>query len=137
MIVETPPQPRKHRSHGNPEAKIQAECVTWLWNNKPETRGLYFCVPNENTQSVYETKRQQMISGSKRKAMGLVSGVSDTILLLPRRGYHALCIEFKTPVGRQSDAQISWESLVRANGYGYTVCRSLDDFKYIINWYLK
>ena len=136
MIVPTPLQPKKHRSHGNPEAKIQAECVLWLWNNKPETRGLYFCVPNENTQSVYETKRQQMISGSKRKAMGVVSGTSDTILLMARKGYHALCVEFKTEVGRQSEAQLRWESLVCSQGYKYVVVRSLEEFKKIVNWYL-
>lgn len=137
MIIETTPHPKKHRSHGNPEAKIQSECVTWLWNNKPETRGLYFCVPNENTQSVYETKRQQMISGSKRKAMGLVSGVADTLLLIARYGYHGLCIEYKTDIGRQSEAQQEWQRKVEEQDYKYVVVRSLQEFIKIINWYLE
>ena len=137
MIVEIPPQPRKHRSHGNPEAKIQAECVTWLWNERPETRGLYFCVPNENTQSVYETKRQQMISGSKRKAMGLVSGVSDTLLLISRHGYHGLCIEFKSEVGHQSEAQQIWQRNVEGQGYKYVIVRSLEEFVNVITEYLE
>lgn len=137
MIIETPPQPRKQRSHGNPEAKIQSECVTWLWNNRPETRGLYFCVPNENTQSVYETKRQQMISGSKRKAMGVVQGVSDTLLLIPRKGYHGLCVEYKSEVGRQSEAQQEWQHKVEGQGYKYVIVRSLEEFVNVITEYLE
>lgn len=136
MIVEASPQPAgKGRTH--PESCIQASCVVWLNNEHPETRGLYFCVPNENTQSVYESRRQQLISGSKRRAMGVVSGVSDTMLLMPRKGYHGLCIEFKTEKGIQSDAQIRWQGLVEAQGYKYAVCRSLEQFKEIINEYMR
>ena len=48
--VEDAPKKSK-RSHGNPEARIQADCVLWLWNNLPQTRHLYFCVNNENARS--------------------------------------------------------------------------------------
>lgn len=135
MITETPQRPVR-RSRTQPEARIQSACVVWLNNEHPETRGLYFCIPNENTQSVYESRRQQLVSGSKRKAMGVVSGVSDTMLLMPRKGYHGLCIEFKAADGRQSDSQEQWQFLVEAQGYKYVVCRSLEQFKEIINKYL-
>ena len=134
--VEDSPKKSK-RSHGNPEARIQADCVLWLWNNLPQTRHLYFCVNNENARSGFETKRQQLVSGSYRKSIGIVAGVSDTILMIPNDRYHALCIEFKTEIGRQSDVQKSWQRIVESKGYRYVIIRSLEEFKEEVISYLK
>ena len=134
--VEDAPKKSK-RSHGNPEARIQADCVLWLWNNLPQTRHLYFCVNNENARSGFETKRQQLVSGSYRKSIGIVAGVSDTILMIPNGRYHALCIEFKTETGRQSDVQKSWQRIVESKGYRYVIIRSLEEFKEEVISYLK
>lgn len=135
MIVETPERPKRN-AHGNPEAKIQADCVLWMHNERPETRGLYFCVNNENSRSKYESKARQLMSGAQRKAIGVVAGVSDTILLIPRGGFHGLCVEFKTDIGRQSAAQVEWQGKVEAQGYRYVVVRSLAEFKDVVNGYL-
>lgn len=135
MIVETPERPKRN-AHGNPEAKIQADCVLWMHNERPETRGLYFCVNNENSRSKYESKARQLMSGAQRKAIGVVAGVSDTILLIPRGGFHGLCVEFKTDIGRQSAAQVEWQGKVEAQGYRYVVVRSLAEFKEVVNGYL-
>lgn len=136
MIIETPKRPIS-RPHGNPEARIQADCFCWLNNTHPETRGLYFCVPNENSRSVYESKQQQLISGAKRRAMGVVAGVSDTLLLIPRGRYHGACVEFKTETGRQSEAQVRWQQIVERQGYYYVVVHSLEEFKTFIEYYLN
>lgn len=136
MVIIVKPQRKAIKAHGSPEAKIQSECVAWLWNNYPETRGLYFCVNNENSRSKYENRMQQLRSGAQRKAMGIIAGVSDTILLMSKRGYHGLCIEFKTETGRQSETQKSWCQTVEKSGYKYVVIRSLDSFKDIIKWYI-
>lgn len=136
MITETPTQTKKKRQHSHSEAQIQASAVVWLNNERPETRGLFFCVSNENTRSVYESKRQQLMSGSMRRAMGVVAGVADTILFMPRGKYHAACFEFKTETGRQSDAQIRWQEKVEKEGYYYTIVRSLDEFKEKVDLYL-
>jgi hypothetical protein len=69
--------------------------------------------------------------------MGVVKGVSDTILFLARGEYHALCVEFKTEVGRQSDAQVEWQRKVEQQGYRYEVVRSLEEFKKLIVEYLN
>jgi hypothetical protein len=136
MIIETPTKPQK-RNHAQPEAAIQISAVTWLWNNHPETRGMHFCVNNENSRSVYETKQQQLVSGAKRKAMGVMPGVSDTILLLARGAYHGCCCECKTPVGRQSDVQKQWQKLAESHGYFYFVYHSLEEFQQNVEWYLS
>ena len=109
---------------------MQAECVQWLWNEYPQYRGLLFHIPNEGN-------RDSKTDGAYRKALGLVSGVSDLILLIPNKSHHALCIEMKTEVGRQSDAQRLWQSKVEAQGYRYEVVRSLEEFKELIKEYLE
>lgn len=74
-IIETPPQPKK-RKHAQPEAKIQASCVEFLWNNYPETRGLYIHIPNEGN-------RNSKLDGAMRKALGLVAGAQILFSSLP------------------------------------------------------
>lgn len=136
MIIETPPQPKK-RSHGQPEAKIQAESFAWFWNEFPQYRGLLWAVTNQNERSNELSKRSQLISGAMRKALGLVAGVSDLQLYIARGGYHALCLEAKTQIGRQSPQQHEWERKVTEQGYLYKIFRSVEEFKEIITWYLN
>lgn len=119
------------------ESAIQISCVQWLWNNHEETRGLYVAIPNENSRSVYENKKQQLMSGSIRKNMGVMAGCADTALFMPRGGYHALFIEFKTEIGWQSDAQKSFQQNVEAQGYKYILIRSLEEFKQKVTEYLN
>ena len=130
-ITETPPRPAQ-RKRGSPEGRIQSSCVAWFWNTYPQYRELYFCVPNENAR-----EDSNASTGAIRRSMGVVKGVSDTILFLARGKYHALCVEFKTDIGRQSDAQILWQSKVEAQGYRYEVVRSLEEFKKLIIEYLS
>lgn len=130
-IVPTPPR-NARRQHGQPEMRLQAECVRYAWNTYPETRLCLFHVENEMSRP----DASAMI-GARRRAEGIVRGVSDLILLLPRQGYHALCIEMKTETGYQSKYQRTWQEIVERNGYKYEICRSLDRFKEILAWYLQ
>ena len=129
-ITPTPPRPAQ-RKRGSPEGRIQSSCVAWFWNTYPQYRELYFCVPNENAR-----EDSNASTGAIRRSMGVVKGVSDTILFLARGKYHALCVEFKTDIGRQSDAQRLWQSKVEAQGFRYEVVRSLEEFKRLIKEYL-
>lgn len=135
-IIPTPPPPQKPRKHGNPEAKLQSDCHTWLWNNHPETRLLYFATFNESSVR-YLSKKEQEILGAQRNARGLVAGVSDSILLMPCGIYHGLLVEFKTEIGRQSDAQKVWQAKVESVGYKYILIRSLEEFKQKVTEYLN
>lgn len=131
MIVETPERPKK-RSHSSPEGRIQAECFSWFWNEFPQYRKTLFHVPNENDRA-----DSNIIQGAIRKSLGVVSGVADLILMIKRGGYGALCIEMKDERGKQKPAQIEWQAIIERQGYKYEVCRSLDQFKQIINEYLN
>lgn len=102
------------------EAQIQSSCVIWLWNTYPETRGLFFSVTNNS---------EHIARAMQRKAVGLISGVSDCLFIW--RGY-LYCFEFKTAIGRQSTAQIEWQEKVNKQGINYYLVRSLDEFKKVM-----
>lgn len=130
-ITPTPPRPAQ-RKKSAPEGRIQAECVAWFHNTYPQYRGLYFAVQNENSRADSNAS-----TGAIRKAMGVVKGVSDTLMFVPRSKWHGLCVEFKSNIGRQSLAQIEWQQKVEAQGFRYEVVRSLEEFKKLIVEYLN
>lgn len=124
-------QSQKHRKRPSEEEhRLQCACVRWFALEYPEHRGRLFAVPNGG--------KRNAITAAKLKEEGVIAGVADLILLLANKDYGALLIEMKTPTGRQSAAQKSWQKAVCAAGeYQYAVCRSLDDFISTINEYLK
>lgn len=67
------------------------------------------------------------------KATGLLAGVSDLIVLL-----HEMClfVELKNENGLQSEQQKEFEKTVTKLGFTYTLVRSLEDFKSLINDYI-
>ena len=122
------------------EHNIQAACVRWFNLQWPQYRGLLFAVPNGGARS--------KATAGKLKAEGVVPGVADLILLVPKcvkahddeglyNTIHALCIEMKTAKGRQSPEQKKWQAKVEGEGYGYAVCHSLDEFMAVVNVYLR
>ena len=111
------------------EDHIQSECVKWFRYQYPKFRKLLFHVPNGG--------KRNKITAAIFKAMGVVPGVSDLILLVSRHGYGSLCIEMKTPKGDQSPDQQEWEKDVTAAGNKYDLCRSFDEFEKTVNDYLK
>ena len=115
-----------------PEGRIQAECYQYFWNTYPQYRGLYFAVPNENSRA-----DSNAITGAVRRAMGVYHGVADTLMLIPRGKYHGLAIEYKDEDGKQSKYQIAWQALVESQGYMYRLCRSLAQFREIVDGYLN
>lgn len=111
------------------EHRIQCAIVKWFYYAYPAYRGgCLFAVPNGGHRNI-QTARNL-------KAEGVTSGVSDLLLLVPKREYHGLCIEVKTPVGRQSENQKNWQRIIEAQGYRYEIVRSLDEFAELVRWYL-
>lgn len=129
---------RKGGAMREEEHNIQCACVRWFAYQYPQYNGLLFAVPNGS----YRSKA----TAGKLKAEGVVAGVADLILLVPKcvkakdEGWyntiHALCIEMKTAKGRQSPEQHEWQYKVESRGYKYAVCHSLDEFMNTINNYL-
>ena len=112
------------------EHRIQCAIVKWFYYAYPAYRGgCLFAVPNGGHRNI-QTARNL-------KAEGVTSGVSDLLLLVPKRDYHGLCVEVKTPVGRQSENQKNWQRIIEAQGYRYEIVRSLDEFAELVRWYLN
>lgn len=113
------------------ESEIQQSCVQWfqlvypqLWND-----GMLFHIPNEGIRLGGQGKRI--------KREGLVKGVADLCLSVPRKGYGALYIEMKKPGGRISKEQKEWGANTMKHGNLWAVCYSFDDFVKTVSEYLK
>lgn len=114
--------------HG--ESRIQQACVKWFDYEYTEIRKLLFAVPNGGYRSGLEAK---IMHGE-----GVRAGVSDMILLVARKNYNSLCIEFKaSDKSVQTDNQKEWQKLVEAHGSKYIVCRSFDEFRTEMENYLN
>ena len=99
------------------EDKLQATIFQWHWNTFPTQRGQLFHV---------NQKSKNAIEGNRMKAMGVVAGVSDLILI--QQGLVSF-IELKTDVGTQKSAQKQFQAKVESLGHPYHIIRNLDDFK--------
>lgn len=111
------------------ESQIQIACVTWFRYQYPKLEKLLIAVPNGGFRNAIEAKIM--------KAEGVISGVSDLILLISKKGFGCLCIEMKTEKGKQSANQKAWQKETELNENKYVICRNIDDFMNIINWYLQ
>jgi hypothetical protein len=77
----------------------------------------WFAIPNAAPRSPQLAARM--------KAEGLRAGVADLCIMLPggRTGW----LELKNHKGRQSDAQLGFQTICYRLGHPYAVVRSLDD----------
>lgn len=110
------------------ESKTQQACVKYFRLAFPKYAYMLFAVPN----GVATSDSQARIL----KSEGMVAGVSDLILLVPRKGYGALCIEMKTAKGVQRESQKIWQAECEKAGNKYVVVRSFDSFREAITSYL-
>lgn len=111
------------------ESNIQRWCVFWFRRQYPRLARVLFAVPNGGARS--------RVTAAILKAEGVVAGVADLLLLVPSGQYHGLCIEMKTGRGRQQQTQKEWQREVEAQGYKYTVCRSVEEFRDTVSAYLR
>lgn len=110
------------------EHRLQTACVRYFRYRYPQLALCLIAVPNGG--------RRDAVTGAKLKAEGVIAGVSDLLLLVPRGNYHGLCIEMKTAAGRQSEAQRRWQREVERQGYRYAIVRSAHEFIAEVGSYL-
>lgn len=118
------------KKHDNPEGRMQAdffEKVPLFFPKLPDK--LLYAVPNGGSRNTIEA--------ANLKRQGVKSGVSDVILQIPRKGFSCLCLEFKTPKGRQSDEQKEYQRQAEQYGSRYIIVRSVSEAIEAVKWYLK
>ena len=101
------------------ENEIQAACVKVL-----RSHGIFFhSVPNE-------AGGRSMVMQSQLVTMGLRKGVADLCVWWPIPGREDKVeigyVEFKTPVGSQSQWQKTFEAICYTYGIEYVIIRSVD-----------
>ena len=121
---------KKGTKHDKPEERIQTEFFNQVPIFFPKLPSkLLLAVPNGGSRNIIEAKNL--------KAQGVKSGVSDVLLLIPKKGFSCLCLEFKTPIGKQSVEQIEFQSQAEKAGNKYFVVRSVKDAIDTLKWYLE
>ena len=127
LLAEAEKSPPRHPR--DEEHRLQCMCVRYFHYKYPAYRGLLFAVPNGGARS--------KATAGRLKAEGVVAGISDLLFLVARGKYHGLCLETKTPKGRQSPEQKEWQKKVEAQGFLYKTYRNFDEFRAIVERYLN
>lgn len=103
------------------EAKLQADCTQWFWNEYHSERQMLH--HNDNNS-------ENRIKGAIKKALGVVEGVSDLELITPIG--KVIFIELKLPGEIQSKAQIKFMYKVQDRGHIYVIIYTFEEFKNFI-----
>lgn len=112
------------------EADIQSEFfnqVGFIFPNLPEK--LLFAVPNGGSR--------HKVEAANMKRQGVRRGVSDVILLIPKKGFASLCLEFKTKTGTQSDDQKEFQRQAELCKSKYVIVRSAKQAIKVMKQYLE
>jgi len=113
-------KPRTKRN-AQPEAIEQAKVVAWARAN--ENNYPYLWMLHNSLNGVKLSKTQ----AGKAKASGMLSGVPDLFLPLPKNGHHGLYIEMKSEKGRLTENQQWFLSNAESLGYKTAVCYSANE----------
>lgn len=120
------------------ESGLQTSCMRWLMLQYRDLWEVATAIPNGGQRPVRIINGKVVCSeGVKLKREGVKAGVSDVIIFRATAEYHGLHVEFKTKTGRQSEAQKRWQKKMEVEEYKYEICRSFDEFKKIIENYVK
>ena len=102
-----------------PEADLQRAVVTALRFALPKGAIIHHCANEVTEAGPRGAKRQAILVG-----MGVHPGFADLVVLCAGR---VLFLELKSLKGRLSPAQEAFRDAVKAQGFGWTLVRSLDD----------
>lgn len=118
------------------EDALQKACCQYLeWHPR---RPLYFHPANGGSRN--------KIEAAKFKGMGVKAGVSDLVILEPSSevvndlwtaDYHGFMVELKATGGKLSEAQTDFLLAAQQRGYKIAVVYTFDEFKTLIDNYLK
>jgi hypothetical protein len=115
------------------ESKLQIECVRWFRYQYPQHT--LFSIPNGGARNKTEA--------AILKAEGVLAGVADLFLMCARIEpylniyYYGLFIELKTAKGKQTEKQKEFQKKAEEHEYKYEVVRSFNEFKEVVDNYLK
>jgi hypothetical protein len=116
-----------------PEKQIQEALIRWrdMFKGQYPILNALFACPN----GIWAQNKAVAAAAVRQ---GLTRGISDIICLAPSADgkYHALLIELKNEVGKESDDQIFFREFFAGLGYRTEVCRSWWEAGRIVNEHL-
>ena len=111
------------------EHQEQVMLITWFRMQYPKYAKYLWAIPNGGSRHI--------VAAVKLKAEGVMAGVSDLFLMIPKDGWHGLFIEMKVRGGKLSDSQKEFMGLATLMGYQAVVCYGFESAKDAITEYLK
>ena len=116
------------------EHQEQVALVTWFRLQYKQYKYHLFSIPNG--AHLAGDARLRAIKMNAMKAEGLLPGVSDLMLMIPKNGWHGLWLEMKAKGGKLSEAQKEFMGAATLMGYQAVVCYGFEDAKEAITNYL-
>ena len=113
-------KPRTKRT-AQPEAIEQAKVIAWARAN--ENNYPYLWMLHSSLNGVKMTKAQ----AGRAIAQGMLSGVPDLFLPVPKNGYHGLFIEMKYGSNKVTENQEKFLQNAANVGYAVSVCYSANE----------
>lgn len=111
-----------------PEEIEQCKLFDWI-RTVPELKGCAFHIANE--------RKAHPARGLLLKRMGVLSGVSDIFIAIPKREHHGLFIEIKAGNNKATLHQQAFLEKMNANGYLAVCCLGYEAAKAVILTYLE
>lgn len=111
------------------EHQEQVMLITWFRLQHKQYAKYLWAIPNGGSRHI--------VAAVKLKAEGVMAGVSDCFLMIPKGGWHGLFIEMKVKGGKLSDSQREFMGMAILMGYQAVVCFGFDEAKDAITEYLK
>ena len=116
------------------EHQEQVALVTWFRLQYKQYKYHLFSIPNG--AHLAGDARLRAIKMNAMKAEGLLPGVSDLMLMIPKNGWHGLWLEMKAKGGKLSEAQKEFMGAATLMGYQAVVCYGFENAKEAITNYL-
>ena len=120
-IAKQPTIKPRTKRNAQPEAIEQAKVIAWARAN--ENNYPYLWMLHSSLNGVKMTKAQ----AGRAIAQGMLSGVPDLFLPVPKNGYHGLFIEMKYGSNKVTENQEKFLQNAANAGYAVSVCYSANE----------
>ena len=120
-IAKQPTIKPRTKRNAQPEAIEQAKVIAWARAN--ERNYPYLWMLHSSLNGVKMTKAQ----AGRAIAQGMLSGVPDLFLPVPKNGYHGLFIEMKYGSNKVTENQEKFLQNAANVGYAISVCYSANE----------
>ena len=120
-IAKQPTIKPRTKRNAQPEAAEQAKVIAWARAN--ERNYPYLQLLHCSLNGVKMTKAQ----AGRAIAQGMLSGVPDLFLPVPKNGYHGLFIEMKYGSNKVTENQEKFLQNAANVGYAVSVCYSANE----------